>query len=520
MTLDSAHSTTPILLDDYTGPMPTGETPQNPAEDPQESGLSIWLDVEPEPTTLIAFWPHNDPPTQMEVLLAMRSYLSQHHLARQAADRHEPIGDIEVLDELETDDENVRWNVLIQTPLPSLDHEIIVWCEPARPVAAGELNCEQAEQSRWVVCFETMLDDQDPLTSYLELMRLASESVGDAPAVLDVNTSMCHDRNGIEQLFGTPDVEPPAEVLWVVHVVSLDEPGDAADAPADPDDALNETMWIHTHGLRRCGRPELEMLAVNNALVNPAAELLNGIAELSLAFELPPPGEPFEVGQNLVVTFQPWQIAAAHLPDSVPGSAQDRRELAEELAGEEEEDLDAHRGLSAVACAPQPVGPRGDKWVYPQQALVQLAQDETVIYRTPRATRRQQVLAQREWPQFATALATVRGSHLNGTHDAPRFLLKAGFDFEDQSSEMTREHLWFDVHNIEKDVAQTSLLNEPHYVTSFARGDEVRVDRSLVSDWIISTPLGDFGPVNINEMWNAIDAMKNAADTTDGQAEP
>ncbi len=455
----------------------------------------------------------------MEIVLAMRGYLSEHPMAQRAAEQHAAIGDIEVLDELETDDETVRWNVLVQTPFPGLEREIIVWCEPSRPVPPGDLNSPEAEASPWVVCFETLLDERDPLSSYIELMRLISDAVSDAPAVLDANTSMTHDRAGLDTLFDTPDVEPPAEVLWVVHVVSLDEPGESAESTTgDPDDALNETLWIHTHGLRRCGRPELEMLAVNNALVNPAAELLNGMAELSLTFQLPPPGDPFEVGQNLVVTFQPWQVAAAHLPDTLPGSLEDRRQLIAEMLpeGEDPDDIDAHGGVSAVACAQHPVGPNGDIWVFPQQALVQLARDETVIFRTPRATRRQQVLAQREWPQFATALATVRGCALGASDDAPRFLLKAGFDFEDEANDATREHLWFDVRAIERDVAQTQLLNNPHYITSMKRGDDVRVQREIVSDWIVSTTIGDFGPGSIADMWQAIDSLKSAA-TENGQ---
>ena len=90
---------------------------------------------------------------------------------------------------------------------------------------------------------ETLLDEDDPRRDFFSLMTLLAESFGDAPTVLDVNSGRWHPRRALDEHFGA-GTTPPEDVLWMTHVI-VSAPGDAT-----------ASAWIHTHGLRRCGRPD------------------------------------------------------------------------------------------------------------------------------------------------------------------------------------------------------------------------------------------------------------------------
>ncbi|MCZ6850706.1 MAG: DUF4026 domain-containing protein, partial [Planctomycetota bacterium] len=225
-----------------------------------------WALPEPEPTTLIGLWPHAQPPRMTEVRAALRRFIGD---------------DVTVGDEPPAADDSVLWTAVFE--LPGLPHPVIIWSEPAKPLPPGELDDPQAEACKWVLGAETVLDGNDTLSSYTRLVRAVAGSFQDIPAILDVNCTRWHLRHDINRLFLCDEIEPPAEVLWIIHVVQK---------PAE-----TGTAWLHTHGLWRCGRPELELLQIPGECIGPTCELLSTIAELSLDEPLPEPGEPLEVGR-------------------------------------------------------------------------------------------------------------------------------------------------------------------------------------------------------------------------------
>src|SRR5262245_18083674 len=119
------------------------------------------------------------------------------------------------------------------------------------------------------------------MAGYSAKMRLLTGSFDDIPAVLDNNCTRWHPGETIRRDFIDNAVEPPVDVLWVIHAVTPAAEGGA---------------WLHTHGLWRCGVPELEMLDVPARDASRAAELLSAIASRLLEEPLPAPGEPFRVG--------------------------------------------------------------------------------------------------------------------------------------------------------------------------------------------------------------------------------
>ncbi|MHC5023805.1 MAG: DUF4026 domain-containing protein [Planctomycetota bacterium] len=467
-------------MTDHPEPKPP---PPEPDADANGHASSAWDLPEQEPTNLVALWPGAEAPTQTEVLAAFTSI----------ADRS-----VEVDEELETEGEDVPWGVAVRAA--GREVPIILWAEPARDLAEDEIAYLQAGNCQWAVGVESILDPENPLADYADLVRLVAAALDDCPAVLDVNTAHWYRRLDLDDMFGgggsgdgdAEAIEPPAEVLWTIHAVSPDQPG-GGDGENENE---NAATWLHTHGLWRCGRAELEMLEVPRRYVASAGHLMNCIAESMLDRELAEPGEPMEVGADLVVATQPWNVVAPYVADDIPGSMKDR------VAAPE----NAHIGVRAVICAPSAAGTFKKVWVWPQQVIETLENGDSVIYMTQRATARRAARAIATWEQLATAFATCRQQHEHDDdHPTCAFLVKAGFS--DPEDEDRREHLWFRVEGFEGAAARAELLNEPIIVKNLDQGETTSIERNVISDWQVFTTFGAFGPYETGALWRAIDEL-------------
>ena len=93
-----------------------------------------------ETTTLIGLWPGAQP-AMTDVLDALRRRLG----AR-----------IRLLDEPEADDEAILWAALIE--VPGCVSPVLVWCEPAATLDAGELDDPRAKACQWIIGTQFLLD--------------------------------------------------------------------------------------------------------------------------------------------------------------------------------------------------------------------------------------------------------------------------------------------------------------------------------------------------------------------------
>ena len=434
-----------------------------------------WALPEPEPTTLMALWPGDEPPTQLEVLAALRN----------AADH-----DVDLLEEFSPDESDVPWAIVVG--IAPLDAAINLWTEPARALPQDEAAAIGAADCKWVVGIETLLDPADPHGHFVALMRLIADALNTAPAVLDVNTTQWHTRQNLAEQFDDSSIEPPVEILWVIQAVS------------NNNDPSAGSSWLHTHGLWRCGKPELEMLEVPADKTIRACELLNTIAGRLLEEQLPAPGEPMIIGNDISIAFQPWPNVAPYLDNDAPGSMRDR----------EEQNDNAHTGVRAVVCDPEPRGSYRKLWVWPQAAIDRLDRDDAVLYPAKRTTQRQATIARATWPDLAIAFASLSQPLLR-TDDKPlnesdrscvRFVMKAGLTKTDES-DADCEHLWFVVRRFNGDRAEGVLVNQPIHVETINKGDIIWIDRQTISDWTVITPTGSFGPSRVNDLLHTIDRL-------------
>ncbi len=439
--------------------------------------VELWARPEPEPTTLIALWPGDQPPTRLEILAALSS----------AADQ-----DAHVLEELSPDEPDVPWAIAVG--IPGLPVALNIWTEPARSLGPGEADAIGASNCNWVVGIETLLDAANPLDHFVALMHLVADGLQDSPAILDVNTTQWHTHRDLDEHFTDSSIDPPVEVLWVIQVVNR-----------EGNEQCTESSWLHTHGLWRCGKPEVEMLEVPPAYTIRACELLNTIAGRLLEEPPPAPGEEMMIGNEMAVILQPWQDVAPYLADDTPGSMRDRAD----------ENDNAHTGVRAVVCDPNPRGAYRRLWVWPQAALDRLDRDDAVLYPAKRVSQRQASIARATWPDLATTFSSLTGPLLRtddkladeADEPAVRFIIKAGLAQPNQP-DGDREHLWFVVRRFDADRAEAQLVNQPLHLGRMNKGDITWIERETVSDWSVITPRGSFDPSSVGQMQRVIDELR------------
>lgn len=408
--------------------------------------MADWNALTPEPTSLIALWPHDAAPALDDVVAALARHL----------------GEAAVREALPADDPAVAWSAAVDLPCASAP--VLLWAEPAQPLDDHERDALGVADCRWALGVQTLLDRADPLTAFREIVHAIAGAYPRIPAILDLDTTRWYPRAELENVFAPGGIEPAAEVLWTIQLVE----GRAG------------VTWLHTHGLRRCGRPELEMLEVPVARAAQAADLLQDVAGLLLERDVPAPGTAFEIGPDLLVSLRRWEDVAPHVSEDAPGGMSDRAGVRAE----------AHAGPSAVVCA---FGADPDDRTWPRDAVARRARGEATVFVTTRATDRQAALARAAWAHFVDAFAAAT--------DTARFGVKAGFP-DDQAR--GREHLWFEVCRAERDRVEGRLMHEPLAVARLHEGDRTWIDIEQVSDWRILTAGAAFGPDDADRLAAAL----------------
>ncbi|MCZ6835990.1 MAG: DUF4026 domain-containing protein [Planctomycetota bacterium] len=436
----------------------------------------VWKLPQQEPTNLIALWPHDEAPTQPEIIAALEAHWDG----------------VQIVDEIQPEEKSMPWAFVVNSD--AIHEAAILWCEPARPMPPGELDDPRAEACKWVIGIESQLNPEQPLESYRDLVRFIAAPFDEVPGILDVNTTGWIQRQAILEQFLPDDNVPPIDVLWIVHAVS---PSDAARESENSGDSGG--VWLHTHGLWRCGRPELEMLEVDQNYASMGGNLINEIAERILDDPPTPPGEAFHLGDNLAVTLHPWQDLMENMTPGTPGGKHDR----------DQDESGAHTGVRAVICDSKPHGTFKKIWVWPKASLDSLHNDQAVIWKSTRATQRIAMQAKYTWGELATAFAKL-SPYLAPSAETPKavVLIKSGFTYRpDGDDEDSTEHMWLEVRRFEGEHVEGRLLNEPMFIPDIRIEESIRVPREDLSDWIVKTEVGSFGPCNVKAMWRDVDRI-------------
>ncbi len=304
------------------------------------------------------------------------------------------------------------------------------------------------------------------LASYHLQLKLICALVPDLLAVLDDSSEKILSGRWVT-LAARSQVAPAPRYLYTAQAVSGDD----------------DCVWLHTHGLNRCGCPELEILNSTKDTYQTHYNVLETLANRLLDLgpkDLPEYGEPFflaYVTQDipLVVTLVPWADAVEHYPETMTGGKADREE-----------------GHNENTCA---------VFVYPSEESVDqgeyssldiydaLLQDNPIYMITTSETNRMRALAAERLPFFTAAFADKRNQLLG------KFSLL--IDEEYRTEDNCREHIWFEILDIQEGRFHARLTQEPYYVSGVHEGFECEFGPEDLTDWLIFTPERRISPDDV-----------------------
>ena len=362
--------------------------------------------------------------------------------------------------------------------------------QTAAGVSLPEATIEAAEASDFCLALATRFEAH-PLRELHRQLCLLAAAAPDAVLLLD--ESACTARSGAWlREVAAASTPPSPRALYAVHCV-YDEHG----------------VWVHTHGLGRCGTLEVEMLDVPRERLPCLGPLVHAVAAQWIEQGPPPPCAPFSAGRDIELVWVPAERAVAKRKPRGPGGAADRDE--------------AHARPSGVLLVPE--GWSVKRYRCPS-SLAPILEGNPMLYLSRMETERMALLAAERLGRFAALQARF------GEREGWRFLVKLGYPITDadaganlraggcgaraseeaagqdaadaEAAGEAREHLWFDVHAVEGDRVEATLLNAPYHVPTLACGDRGWHDLALLSDWVVLGPHGQYGPDAIHALEDAV----------------
>ncbi len=385
--------------------------------------------------------------------------------------------------------------------------------------------------SAWSIAVSTVFDD-DSLGSYHRQLRVLAAIEPESAGIFD-GASESFSTGAWLQRTAASLIPPPASAMWRIDLVSdqhceqcaEDAQDGAARQPVHDDQPI---AWLHTHGLARCGLPEIEVLGVPAPAARWFGGLVNAVASHYLRRGLPLPGEVMSIGHGIDVVWEPWERAAALAVPPHKAGGQVEREASH-----------THPAAAVYATDPQ-TGVR-----LSMDTLASLLAHEQVFFVHPAETTRMELQSRSElrrftrflddysgedgW-QFAVqcgipenvdpyeldvdlreenddpidelelaelAVPVNRGGELTSISAAGQWLDAAALIVDDRR----REHLWFEPTTMDPSWGTMvgELQNEPYFV-------DLEVDRmyalplAWVTSFVVGSPFGTFGPDDLADL--------------------
>lgn len=438
-----------------------------------------WRLPHPYPTALTAPWSGSKPP----LFEAFAEALLQ------------SVSGTELLGELNPCPDDVLWAIVAECPEAG---RVIVFAQDSPPADPKNPHTFGAgrDAGRWEIGIELLLNPEQPLAHFTSAMRLVDLLVPDAPSILDVATRFRWDRAGLERYFLGPAPDPPDHVLWAAHASTRSRtPG--------PEDST----WLRTSGLWRCGRPELEMLDLPFKHVNAGIALLQGISSLMLEMMPPAPGLAWRLGPEVIVALRHWDEVAPLLADELPGSLVSRGIPRDALHQVSEHPFG---GVRAVVCGPTPRGTYRKMWVPPVEALERFEAGTAAIDYSVLATSRTARVALRTLPIFeeTVQLLIQRQIPLEGPN-APVLLVKTPFALDDEGTG-GHEHVWLRVLTCDGETIGGRVMESSTGVRAIAKGELIEIPRTRISDWHVNVGGSLFTPDEAHRLRAALTELAAA----------
>lgn len=235
----------------------------------------------------------------------------------------------------------------------------------------------------------------------------------------------------------------------------------------------DDDVWLHTHGLNRCGIMELEVINSTKEASQNHYYVIESVA--SRLIDEP---DSFEDGgaiyaarlcnnQPLVVTWVPWEEAMDTVREGSLGGWADR---------DDECGHNGYTGSIFVYETPEDM----ENGTYSHLSVYdELLKNNPMFMLTNEETAREKALAIERVRYMKTAF-------LNG---AKVVLVKVGLIIDDEYKTETnqREHIWFELKSVDSDTFTAELTQEPYMVSGIHAGAIGTYSYNDITDWIVYT---------------------------------
>lgn len=313
----------------------------------------------------------------------------------------------------------------------------------------------------------------DPLDSFHLQLKVMNAIVPDASLLIDFMSYRLLSAKWLSMTAASP-IPPSPDYLYTLHCV-YDENGQDGE----------RRYWFHTHGLNRCASVELEILNFSQG-----AEQMNTLINMTVKKFLTRPArekERFTIGYDgmgINLCWLRWEEALKDLPEDILGGEADRDEI-----------NNVHAEPSGILFAVE-----DGNMVSPEIYASTLAENP-IYYITTEETNRMSALAKERfssfekifkkeynYPEKKSFLKNLFGS--KEEEDTPKwtFLVKLGLTVDAPDSGSEKEHLWFEVENINNGSITGKLLNQPYWISALHEGDVNSYPLEVLTDWLIYSP--------------------------------
>lgn len=294
----------------------------------------------------------------------------------------------------------------------------------------------------------------NPLVSYHAQLKIIAALLPDVVAVLDDSSEKILSGRWV-RLAAASDVPPAPRYIYTVQAVSGEE----------------DCVWLHSHGLNRCGHPEIEVLNSRESTCQNHYRILETMANRLLERKEPLQiGEPFFVARvseqiPLVVTLIDWKEAISHYPEDMLGGQADREDSHNEntcglFVYPSQEDVEKHQYA-------------------PLSIYDELLEKNPIYMISTQETERMKKLAAERLPYMLKAAQNPENT----------ILVKIGLDIDEEFREEQNhyEHIWFELLETSEKNATCRLTQEPYYVKDMHAGSIGTYPFDRITDWLIDT---------------------------------
>ncbi len=304
--------------------------------------------------------------------------------------------------------------------------------------------------------------DEENARCFHDQLRIIDAMFPDILAVLDCPAEKL--LSGVwVSLAAQSDTPPSPRYLFTVQAISGD----------------NDEVWLHSHGLKRCGMYELEILCSDSEMFNEHYKIIESFAfqmiENEEAFE---PGEAVFVAQisrsYVVCTAVDWKEALKFYPEATLGTEEDRDD---EVHSEDTYVLMMYNNPDAEKAK--------------QYSKIQLI--------NPHLKNNPMFLFSNSETERMRSLAVERIPYMKMGFENKdnKVIVKIGLLTDKEywkDDKPQREHIWFELKEVKEDSVVAELTQEPYYVSGIKPGDTGTYPFSDITDWLIYTKDGNITP--------------------------